>query len=227
MTIETFSLPSHGTIAWMNKFDWGTGRLKSVATQNAFPVVDSMEWLKPTDFIDNVEVSSFTVSVTDSSSAFRYVHQELIQSSEQIRWEHLEAAAHDGNEAEFIAMAKTIDWEKCNAEGYIKAVKLALSATAYLKARLLATDGAKRYNEDPELQKYALVLAPPKVLPNHTPADPNIRKNRDWLMEHGDEYPGQWVALQGGEFLGAAPTLKELIQKIGDPRGKNILVTQV
>ena len=227
MTIETFSLPRHGTIAWMSKFNWGTGRQKPVATQNAFPVVDLMEWLKLTDFVDDVEVSSLAFSVTGSSSAYGHGLQELIRSSEQNGWERLEDAAQDGNETEFIAAAKTIDWENCTAEDYIKAVKLALSAAAYLKARLLATDGAKRYREDAELQKYAHVLAPPKVLPNHTAADPTIRKNRDWLMEHGDEYPGQWVALRRGEFLGAAPTLKELIQEIGDPRGKNILVTQV
>lgn len=228
MTIETFSLPRHGIIAWMNKFDWGTGRQKSVATQNDFPVVNLMKWLKLTeDSIDDVEVPALTISMTGSSSVYGFPLQEHMQPSVWIGWERLEAAAHDGNETEFIAAAKTIDWEDCTAEEYIKAVKLALSAAAYLKARLLATDGAKRYNDDAELQKYAHVLAPPKVLPNHTLADPTIRKNRDWLMEHGDEYPGQWVALRGGEFLGAAPTLKELIQKIGDPRGKKILVTQV
>jgi hypothetical protein len=214
----------------MSKFDWGTGRQKPDATQNDFPVVDLdlMEWLKLTaGRLEDIEVSSLAISVTGSSSVYGLALQEHMQPSVRIGWERLEAAAHEGNEAEFIAAAKTIDWENCTAEDYIKAVKLALSAAAYLKARLLATDGAKRYHEDAELQKYAHVLAPPKVLPNHTPADPTIRKNRDWLMEHGDEYPGQWVALRRGEFLGATPTLKELIQKIGDPRGKNILVTQV
>jgi hypothetical protein len=226
VTFETFSLPRHGTIAWMSKFDWGTDRQKSVATQNAFPVVNLKEWLKLTNSTD-VEGLSYKIVVTDSSPAYRYTPQELIQSSELIGWERMKTAAHDANEAEFIAAARSIDWDDCTAEDYLKAVRMALSATAYLKARLLATEGATRYHENEELRKIACVLAPPKVLPNHTPADPTIRKNRDWLMEHRGEYPGQWVALRRGEFLGAAPTLKELIQKIGDPRGKNILVTQV
>lgn len=226
MATETRSFPNPSVIAWMDKFDWGTGSRETAAKQSAFPVVDLMDWLRRTDS-GNFEGLSFIVSVTGSSAAYGYTPQALYQSSEQIGWERMKAAAQDANETEFIAAAKTIDWENCMAEDYINAVRLALSATAYLKARLLATDGANRYPEDAELQKYARVLAPPKVLPNHTPADPAIRKDRDWLMEHGDEYRGQWVALRRGEFLGAAPALKDLIQEIGDPRGKNILVTQV
>lgn len=156
---------------------------------------------------------------------FPRVPEVRLQNAPQ--WERLEAAAQSGDEMAFLSATKEIAWENCTADDYLKAVRLALSAGAHFKARLLATEGAQRYPDHTELQKIAYILAPPKILPNRTPADPMIRKNRDWLMEHGDEYHGQWVALRRGEFLGAALTLKELIQKIGDPRGKKILVTQV
>jgi hypothetical protein len=34
----------------------------------------------------------------------------------------------------------------------------------------------------------------------------------DWLRAHAREYPGQWVALDGGRLLGVAPDLKELLR---------------
>lgn len=36
-----------------------------------------------------------------------------------------------------------------------------------------------------------------------------------WLREHGPEYAGQWVALDGGRLLGAAAKLNDLLRQLG------------
>jgi hypothetical protein len=36
----------------------------------------------------------------------------------------------------------------------------------------------------------------------------------DWIREHAQEYRGQWVALDEGQLLGAAGSLRELLERI-------------
>lgn len=36
------------------------------------------------------------------------------------------------------------------------------------------------------------------------------RAAEDWIRQHGAAYVGQWVALRGGEFLGASRSFREL-----------------
>jgi hypothetical protein len=63
------------------------------------------------------------------------------------------------------------------------------------------------------MQKYARVLAPPRVLHSNLPPDPTIRANHAWLRGHRLAHRGQWVALRNGELLAAAPTLHELTER--------------
>jgi hypothetical protein len=139
----------------------------------------------------------------------------------------LAAVAEEGDELAFIEVANAIDWNKRSQEEYIYAIRLALSAGAYLKAYKLSLQGVEQHPADSELQKFARILAPPKILQNPEPPDPTLRMNRDWLMTHWKEYHGRWVALKAGQLLSDAATFKELIEIIGDPKGKHILVTQV
>jgi hypothetical protein len=137
----------------------------------------------------------------------------------------LQAAARSGNERAFIAAYHTTDWSRRSADDFLQAIQWALAAGAHLAARNLSTRGADRYPDHDELQKYARVLAPPKIIQRNLPPRPDLRANRDWLMRHGDLYRGQWVALRNGELLGSAPSLQTLVAKIGDT--KSILVTKV
>jgi hypothetical protein len=54
------------------------------------------------------------------------------------------------------------------------------------------------------------VFAPARVKPvalQDRPRDTEFA----WLREHGAQYAGQWVALDGATLLGAAPRLKDLL----------------
>jgi hypothetical protein len=137
--------------------------------------------------------------------------------------EALEIAADSGDEQAFIEAARNIQWELRPPEDFLRAIQLAFAAGAHLYARILATRGAEQFPDHQELQKYARILAPPRIIRNNLPPDPTIRANREWLKAHGGEYKGQWIALRNGELLGTASTLGELKEQIGQT--DNILFT--
>jgi len=208
-------------------------------TEDGFPGKD--------DFLDHPETADFPhwleclrpgekaykfTSVESGSTgpvdAYAYVTQERTAIPFwDVEIEQLIKASQAMNESLFVTVANSIDWSIRPVEDYLKAVQLALSAGAHLKARHLAMAGGERFSDHAEMQKYTRILAPAKIVKSHLPPDPEGAKDMRWLKEHHDEYRGQWVALLHGELLATASSLKELIQQIGDPRGTNILVTQV
>ena len=136
----------------------------------------------------------------------------------------LEKVAESGNEVDFIEVAKKTAWTDRSPDDIIRGIQLAFQAGAHLFARKLATEGARQYPDHQELQKYARILAPPRVIKNNLPPDLTIRANREWLKAHWGEYKGQWIALRNGDLLGIALTLGELKDQIGQTDG--ILFTQ-
>ncbi|HYM01080.1 MAG TPA: hypothetical protein VEZ90_19130, partial [Blastocatellia bacterium] len=116
----------------------------------------------------------------------------------------LEAAADEGDPAAFAASLALVDSDILTAEGFMRIMRLALKAGAYLDARQVSVDALKRYPDDDEVKKFARVLAPPRIVASNPRPDPGIRANREWLKAHASEYSGQWVALRAGELLGAA-----------------------
>jgi hypothetical protein len=146
-------------------------------------------------------------------------------SAEDDAMARMESAAAAGDERAFLAAKDAMDWEARPAADFLRAVQLALSAGAHMAARNLAAQGAARHPNDANLQKYARILAPPRVLRSDAPPHPGLRANRDWLMTCGDKYRGQWVALHQGALLGAADSLAALKELIGDT--SNILLTKV
>lgn len=131
----------------------------------------------------------------------------------------MEAAAEAGDEGAFLAAKDSVDWETRPAEDFLRAVQLALSAGAHMAARNLAAQGAARFPDRSRLAKYARILAPPRVF--RAPAQPNagIRANRDWMMAHGAQYHGRWVALREGQLLAVGDSLDSVIAQVGKTSG--------
>jgi hypothetical protein len=135
----------------------------------------------------------------------------------------LEMAAQAADEGAFLDALKIIKWEDRPPGDFIRAVQLALAVGAHLIAREISAEGAKHYPDNPEIQKYARVLAPPKAISRDLPPNPTLEANRSWLMTHGGEYRGQWIALRNGQLLGAAASLNELVKQVGST--KDTLIT--
>jgi hypothetical protein len=131
----------------------------------------------------------------------------------------LEAAAISGNEADFLSSLQDVDWQTKSENDYARIVNFALQAGAHLAAREIAAAGAKLYPNDPQLQKQAEILAPPKIIRRTAVVRPTHRANRDWLKANGETYKGQWVALSEGQLLGTANSLDRLVQSVRRERG--------
>ncbi|MGH9762879.1 MAG: response regulator, partial [Blastocatellia bacterium] len=95
--------------------------------------------------------------------------------------EVLEAAAESQDEYRFVQAVKTLDWRSRTGRDVLVATRLALKAGAYITARELSAMGAELFPDDAELQRFALVLAPPKVVAMRPAQGSGIRANRDWL----------------------------------------------
>ena len=64
----------------------------------------------------------------------------------------------------------------------------------------------------------ARVISADVLAPAQVKAVSIVDRPRDgeyaWLREHGSEYAGQWVALDGGRLLGAAAKLNDLLRQL-------------
>jgi len=158
---------------------------------------------------------------TGATTAF----EPVVVAAEDDAMARLESAATAGDERAFLAAKNAVDWEARPAADFLRAVQLALSAGAHMAARNLAAQGAQRFPDHSKLEKFASILAPPRVL--RVPARPNagVRANRDWLMTHGAQHHGQWVALREGQLLGVGDSLDSVITQVGGTDG--VLFTKV
>ena len=210
MTI--YALPQKHTADPFSKLFWGQNTVS--ATENSFPDLPAAGTTGEAAIVQ-IPIALITDVVGLSTDS---IDPEMGR---------LESAAKNGDEPALIQAANAIDWSGRPAEDYLRAIRLALTAGAHLKARKLSAQGMQQYPQHAELQQFARILAAPKILPDHPPADPSIRLNRDWLMAHFEDFRGRWVALKAGQLLGQALTFEELIAVIGDPQGKHILITRV
>jgi hypothetical protein len=139
----------------------------------------------------------------------------------------LERAAKAANQAAFLEAVKEINWQRGSVRDFVRAVRLALTVGTHATARELAMRGAELHFDSNELEKYARVLAPPKVLAERPQSKVNPKANVEWLKVNKDNYRGKWIAIRNGEFLGFADTYRELVAQLGETKGQGILVTPI
>lgn len=73
------------------------------------------------------------------------------------------------------------------------------------EARRLVAEATARFPDSEDLQRWAVVLAPPKVTLGERATGSGPEGIREWLAEHTEEYAGHWVALRKGQLVGADP----------------------
>lgn len=138
----------------------------------------------------------------------------------------LEAAARAENGILFVTILKLIRWESRQAEDYVQAIRLALAAGFHPAAWELVEAGFKRFPENAELNHIWQIFAPTKATSQSLP-DRGAAVDMQWLKDHRDLYQGRWVALKSGELLGVGQNYQELIEQVGNPKGRGILITVV
>ncbi|HXH12676.1 MAG TPA: DUF5678 domain-containing protein [Alphaproteobacteria bacterium] len=115
----------------------------------------------------------------------------------------------------FAHLARALRWQDHHASDLLQAIDWALALDAVETARELAQHGRKLFPDHERLRQVAAVLAPPKVLGTRPSQPIGLDASQQWLKKHASRYKGQWVAVQSGTFLGSAPTLRELYERIG------------
>jgi hypothetical protein len=160
----------------------------------------------------------------------RYIKHDVTSKVECAELEEdelarLEKAASKQDAHTFENILESLRWTSRIPSDFIRAINLALGIGAYTAAQRVSGLGKDHHPDDPQIQKYAHVLAPPKITRKKVEYDPTIRANRNWLMAHGDEYRSKWVALHNGELLDSADSFDELIERVGN--SKDILITTV
>ncbi len=69
------------------------------------------------------------------------------------------------------------------------------------------------------VQRWAEVLAPPRILAPTGPPPQFPAREHEWLKRHANEHPGCWIAVHGDQLILADPDLKAVLQAIRDSLG--------
>lgn len=128
----------------------------------------------------------------------------------------LEAAAAAIDEQVFLRELDKLDKAMLAAGDFVRLIKLSLEIGFDLLARRLSAEGHALFPADALLAQYAYILGPPKIIAAVPYTKQDWDANRRWLKQNGAHYRGQWVALNNGQLVGAAPSPKQLAEEIGD-----------
>jgi hypothetical protein len=79
------------------------------------------------------------------------------------------------------------------------------------QARELVVRLVEKWPDSPSVRHWARVLEPPCVLPRWGAAR-SLERERAWLREHAQEYPGCWLAVYEDRLIAASPDRRSVVQ---------------
>jgi hypothetical protein len=140
----------------------------------------------------------------------------------------LQKAVEQKDHRTFAHLARALPWQDHHASDLLQAIDWALALDAVETARELAQHGRKLFPDHERLRQVATVLAPPILLGTRPSQPIGLDASQQWLKKHAMLYNGQWVAVRSGTFLGSAPTLRELYERIGaEGKTASVIVVKV
>jgi hypothetical protein len=228
----TYTLPSSKSPDFFEKMLIHESSKTSIKKDD-HPVIDGtsvipewLRWVPLPEISDESRIS--LVSSTGKVSIYAYLHQEKTAiTSLNSEMTQLAMAASEENESLFVTIANLIDWDSRPVENYLTAIQLALRIGAHLKARELALAGGKCFPENPEMAKYARILAPVRTIRSDLPSNPEASSNMQWLKSNQDKFRGRWVAIKNGKLITAAENYQQIRQMVGSTKNTGILIIKV
>ena len=115
---------------------------------------------------------------------------------------------------------------RAEAARYLAEVRQLVEREQIAEARKLLDAAPPSLSDEPSLRRWRSLLAPPRVTATQR-RDTDRRREYTWLRTHGLEYRGQWVALDAGRLLAAAPSLRELRERLKDCSARFPLVHHI
>lgn len=115
----------------------------------------------------------------------------------------------------FMHQLEVQNWSDHHPDTLLAASTLALGLNLVTPALRLVQQGVEWFPNHPGIQAAARVLAPPRIIEigQRAPTQ-GVAASADWIDAHASDYRGQWVAVNQGQFLAAAPTLQALREQI-------------
>jgi Family of unknown function (DUF5678) len=100
------------------------------------------------------------------------------------------------------------------AQTYVDKIRLLVEADLVGAARMLLAEALEAGTHGEDLSKWQRVLAPAKRIGIVAERDPDRTSEHEWLMAHGMEYQGQWVALCEDRLLAHSYDLEEVLSGV-------------
>jgi len=94
---------------------------------------------------------------------------------------------------------------------FVSLIRILIESDQISKARAMVNALPQEAIRESQLRALRRVLAPPKVATAKT-TDVDRGPEYQWLKDHEREFQGQWVAVDGGQLLLAASSLKKLLE---------------
>lgn len=100
-----------------------------------------------------------------------------------------------------------------SAKGFLDEIRTLIARNDIRSAQRLALEATEKYPDDAKLVNAQRVLNTGKSYT--TPGTGrNTRQEFEWLQNPPERYRGKWVALIGRRVVGAAETLKDLLESL-------------
>lgn len=125
----------------------------------------------------------------------------------------------------FVEASHAIDWTAKDADELEAAVGMAIQLDLIRLARELSALGEERFPESAQIRKLAKIVAKNQGPIVTRPANPKIGESMRWLNQHGAQYKGMWIALDGDQLLGAEKTGEKLFKQFGNQ--SDLLITLI
>src|ERR1041384_7550169 len=143
----------------------------------ACPIQDPVEWIAMYG-LEFAKYFSALIEAKQEGWKFPKPTTSRISYRQKQIMARLESAAESGNELDFLAALKELDLDSKTAADFVKVIRLARKAGAYLAAREISIEGLHRFPDNLDIQKRAKALAPPKVISRNLPPEPTLEANR-------------------------------------------------
>lgn len=138
----------------------------------------------------------------------------------------LEDTARVGDTSRFVELVTSADWSSCSPPELLDAVYWAQAQELFSLARDLIQKGLILFPSHQGIQRAAKATAPPIVRRVASSPTEGLAASHRWILEHGGQYRGLWVAVSKGQLLGAAPHLDQL-KTVLDEAPPGALITRV
>jgi hypothetical protein len=130
--------------------------------------------------------------------------------------ERLEDAAKNRNYHAFNSLIKGINLSSFQAAEVVKIIDWCLALDMIALAFDLATKAKELYPKHEKIVSAYSALSPPRIIGTRPPRATGIEKSHTWFRENASNHKGKWVAVNNGQLLAEADSLKELTARIDE-----------